>query len=136
MCGFVQCLTIFPGFGDRRLLLFSSAWPSVPGPIFESPSATVSEYLAEIFLDDDGTPVRAPWDELEEYDVRDLAVYFQRSAVPAFTSAEEWASWAELKRAARGESPLIPAEAATKKLRALESFTVHEDEKVSRFGVR
>lgn len=84
--------------------------------------------MAEMFPAE-GEP--AMWDEKREYICDELEVYFLLNAMPAFKTPEEWSGWVRLKKAARGEVPSIPADAASKKLTALEEQShIHVDDQV------
>jgi len=89
-------------------------------------SAPLSEALAVVF------PLEGPpplWDERRAYTCASLVVYLLLDAMPPFTSAQDWAAWCRLKRAAKGEIGGLSAEAASKTLRSLETRTrVHDDD--------
>jgi len=88
----------------------------------------LAEFLAMIFSEDSDERERAVWDEEDEYRCSNMVVYFQKNAMPVFRTTEEWVSWVELKKAARGERRKVPAEAAAKELRLIEKKAVHEDD--------
>jgi len=80
----------------------------------------VAEALAMVFPEE-ATAEPPVWDARREYRCSALEAYVQLGASPSFESAQEWAAWTKLKRAARGEVFDMPADAASKRLRAMEA---------------
>lgn len=109
------CALLYPQYLQSD---FVEAWSEV---------TLVAETLAEVFPEEGAPP--PVWDEQREYTCSRLACYLELQATPAFGSAEEWAQWARLARAAKGLVAGLTSEAASKKLRSLEAATkVHEDD--------
>ena len=90
----------------------------------------VAETLAMVFPEEwSAESPPAVWDEKREYRCSEMEAYLQLNAPPPHASAEDWAGWVRLSRAARGEVASLPAEAAAKRLRASEAASrVHPDD--------